>query len=279
MVPSLETALSTRRQGFTLIELLVVIVIIVVLAVLHIPAVAKFRSMARASQEQAMGRSLMVGVFNYAADHGGEVIHGYCKHPIAPEELPIQPQTAEEVARYPLRLIKYIGSYDKRIMVAESKGWFKPLGEANSYDISVFPSMGMNIFYVGGDESGNDSGGIKPIQAHFDRFGKFCITHIGDAQTPSRQIVFVSARTTSGGLVPGYFKVVAPKIMGAKWAGAPFTEDSDAGQYGYVDFRYDGKAIVAHLDGHVEKLDETALRDMRRWSDMASRADDPNWSL
>ncbi len=272
-------ALNVRRHGFTLIELLVVIAIIILLAVLHIPALAKVRNMARASREQAMGRSLMLGVLNYATDHEGEIIHGYCNHPIDYSTLPVKPSNSAEAARYPLRLLPYIGGYDKRIFVGDSKGWYKPLSDASSYDISLFPSLGMNIFYVGGDEAGNDSGGVKPIPAHFDRFGKFCITRTGEANTPSRQIVFVSSRTTLGGTIAGNFKVVAPKTVGTKWAGTPWTEESDAAQYGFVDFRYNKRAVVAHLDGHVEMLNEAQLRDMRRWSDLASRANDPDLGL
>lgn len=284
MVPSTETAVTRRsRAGFTLIELLVVVAIGIALIAILLPVIASGRNMARMAREQSGGRSLMMGMFNYANDHDGEIIHGYCKHPVDLSALPIKPETSEEGSRYPLRLIQYIGDYDKRIIVADSKNWYQSISEASPYVISLYPSFGMNIFFVGGDESGNDSGGIKPIEKHFDMYGKFCLTRIGEAQAPSRQIVFVSARGSDRqdprSHYAGFFRVIAPKTVGDKWTSQPFSDSANAADYGYVDFRYNNKAVVAHLDGHVEMLDETQLRDMRRWCDLAARANDPNFSL
>lgn len=268
-----------RRQAFTLIELLVVMAIGITLVAILMPVVSSSRNMARMAREQSSGRSLMLGVFNYANDHEGEIIHGYCRHPMDVSELPIKPSNPEEWARYPLRLLKYIGDYDKRVIVADSKGWYTSLEDTTPYFISLFPSFGINAIFVGGDESGSDAGGLRPVVKDFDRYGKFCLTRMGEAQSPSRQIVFVSARASDGGQsVSGYFKVVAPRSISSAWAGGPFTEDSPAANFGFVDFRYNSKAVVAHLDGHVEMLNEEQLRDMRRWSDLAARADDPNHS-
>lgn len=242
-----------------------------------LPAVSSSRNMARMAREQSSGRALMLGVFNYANDHEGEIIHGYCRDTMDVNELPIVPDNKEEWARYPLRLIKYIGDYDRRVIVADTKGWRSSLADATTYFISLYPSFGMNAVFVGGDESGNDTGGIKPVAKNFDRYGSFCLTRMGQAQSPSRQIVFVSAHADEGGEeIKGYFKVLAPKMLASAWKSGPPAEDSRAADYGYVDFRYNNKAVVAHLDGHVEMLDEEQLRDMRRWSDLAARADDPN---
>jgi hypothetical protein len=43
--------------------------------------------------------------------------------------------------------------------------------------------------------------------------------------------------------------------------------------YGWLDLRHFDKAVVTHFDGHVESLTNPQLRDMRRWSDQADRAD------
>jgi hypothetical protein len=45
-----------------------------------------------------------------------------------------------------------------------------------------------------------------------------------------------------------------------------------------VDFRYNGKAVVACLDGHVELLTREEMRDMRRWSNLHAQSDDPNFA-
>ena len=39
------------------------------------------------------------------------------------------------------------------------------------------------------------------------------------------------------------------------------------------------QAVAVMLDGHVEMLDETQLRDMRRWSNQAAELDNPNFML
>lgn len=284
MVLPPETAVNARSRGFTLIELLVVMVIGLVLITILLPVIAGGRTMARMAREQSSGRSLMIGVFNYAEDHEGEIIHGFCTDPNHPGDLsalPIKPETPGERPRYPLRLIQYIGDYDKRIIVADSKNWYESLSETSPYFISLYPSFGMNTFFVGGDESGNDASGVKPIERHFNTYGKFCLTRIGEAAMPSRQIVFVSARGSGGDGVhyAGYFKVIAPNTIGTKWSSQPFSESANAADHGHVDFRYKKKAVVAHLDGHVEMLDEAQLRDMRRWSNQAAMANDPNFSL
>lgn len=285
MAFSPETAADARSRGFTLIELLVVVAIGIVLVAMLLPVAARSRDMARMAREQASGRALMLGVLNYAEEHDGEMFHGYCRHPQDVSAFPIKPFMPEEAHRYPLRLLQYIGSYDKRVLVADLKGWYRSMDELSdsekSYFVSLFPTFGMNAVFVGGDESGNDMGGIKPIPAHFDRYGKFCITQMGEAQTPSRQVVFVSSRfEESGQKVNGYFKVLAPKLPGRSWSPATDASESTAAtDFGYVDLRYNNKAVVVHLDGHVEMLALDALRDMRRWSNQAAIANDPNFNV
>ena len=43
-----------------------------------------------------------------------------------------------------------------------------------------------------------------------------------------------------------------------------------------IDYRFNGKAVSACLDGHVELLGPEEMQDMRRWSNLAALADDPN---
>lgn len=268
-----------RRTAFTLIELIVVVGIIGLLASLLISAVQGARMAASMANEKASGRSLMMGVFNYANDNGGALIRGYTRQ-VRPEELPVRVNSTEEAYRYPLRLMPHIGDYQKRVLVADHEGWHVPLAEASEYLVSLYPSFGMNTYFVGGDESGNESGGVLPTTAHFNRFGKFCLTHISESAQPSRQIVFASARGEGSGQVySGYFKVLPPKLFNYSWNSSAFSRSAPSRNHGHVDFRYKKKAVVAHLDGHVETLDESQLRDMRRWSNLAALADDPNHNL
>jgi hypothetical protein len=50
------------------------------------------------------------------------------------------------------------------------------------------------------------------------------------------------------------------------------------GALGEVEYKYDGEAVVAYFDGHIELNSIDDLKDMRRWSNLAAIQDDPNWS-
>lgn len=267
-----------RRTGFTLIELLVVTAVIVSLMALAAPVVSRALESARLARERASGRTLMIGFLNYAMDHNGELLRGYTRN-VNPSQLPVR-ASGEAAYRYPLRLIPYIGDYDKRILVADGRGWHVPLGQANEYLISLFPSFGMNTYFVGGDESGNESGGVLPTPAHFARFGKFCVTQLGEAHKPSSLIVFASARGEGDGkLYSGYFKALPPILFNFRWSDRSFDAARPPRDHGHVDFRYRRMAVFAHLDGHVAILNEKEARDMRRWSNLAALADDPHHQI
>ena len=268
-----------RKHGFTLIELLVVITIIGILSSLVFPVVTGALEKGRMVSEQSCARNLMFGLFNYASDHDGAILPGYRNEPTTGPDGKMLSFPAS--ARYPWRLMPYAGGIDKRIMWANGAGRNLVDSSSEAYSVSVAPSFGMNIFFVGGDDSGISGQGIKPTEANFSRFGQFCISRLEEAYTPSRQIVFTSAHMTGEGgkNVPGYYMVQAPAVASPLWSQHPFDASQPPARHGYVDFRYGGLAVVAHLDGHVEMLDEEALRDMRRWSNLASMADDPNHLL
>lgn len=270
-----------RRKGFTLIELLVVIVIIGMLAAWLIPTVLAGLTAAKRTREISCAKSLMTGVFNYANANRGELLPGYHNQPVeGPDGAPL-PFPAS--ARYPWRLMPYIGSQSSSVMWANPDGGNERIRESSSdaYAVSISPSLGMNIFYVGGDDSGNSGQGIRPTAGNIKRFGKFCVTLMSEVHRPSQLLVFAGARMPGeqGNIVPGYFMVQAPNVVGQLWSSAPVTEQSPPAQHGYVDFRYNGHTVVAHLDGHVELLQEKDLRDMRRWSNLAAQADDPDHRL
>ena len=270
-----------RTRGFTLIELLVVLSIIGLLTALMFPAVSKALAAARKTAEVSCARSLLLGVFNYANEHGGEIIPGYLNRPVTGPDGDVLPFPAS--ARYPWRLMPYIGSTDKRVMWANPSGRFESMANSSSdaYAVSVSPSLGMNVFYVGGDDSGTSGQGIRPTEAHYTRFGKFCITRIDEAVNPSLQIVFASARMIGeqNREVPGYYMIQAPRVVKHIWSAKAFDPNLPPGAFGHVDLRYDRRAVVGMLDGHVELLGETELRDMRRWSNLAALADDPDYGL
>ena len=148
-----------------------------------------------------------------------------------------------------------------------------------AYEVSVFPSLGMNIFYVGGDFSGVSGAGVKPIDEHCGRCGKFCVTPRYEADSASKLIVFASARHGfENAYGPGYFKVESPYFLSRRWADS-YANARGASQFGYLDLRHGGRAVTAALDGHAETLDEAQLSDMTRWSPLAAKAGDPTWTL
>ena len=268
-----------NRRAFTLIELLVVIAILGILSAMLVPVVNGALQKGRMVREKACGRNLMIGLFNYAADHDSAILPGYRNEPVSGPDGRMLSFPAS--ARYPWRLLPYAGGTDKKIMWATRVSADLTDASSEAYAVSVSPSFGMNTFFVGGDDSGNSGQGIRPTDANFARFGTFCITRIEQAVNPSRQIVFASARMLGdkGRIVPGYFMVQAPAVVGNLWSSAPFDPDAPPARHGFVDFRYEGRAVVAHLDGHVELLGETDLRDLRRWSNLAAMADDPDHRL
>jgi prepilin-type N-terminal cleavage/methylation domain-containing protein/prepilin-type processing-associated H-X9-DG protein len=271
---------ASALRGFTLIELLVVIAILGILAALLVPVVDKVRRRAAQTEEIAAARNLTTAYRMHATDHSGRLLPGYRADPAFDERG--DPLHAPANARYPWRLAPYLQhAVEGAFLVHRQRGWRTDAAAYDQfvYTVSVFPALGMNVFHVGGDDSGISGQGILPIPAHYKIFGRFCVTSMTDAHNPSSLLVFASARhAVDGNEGPGYFKVEAPHLTGPRWT-PRFDPDAPAATSGYVDLRHQGKAVTAMLDGHVESLDDSRIRDMRRWSNQAAEADDPAWTL
>jgi len=152
--------------------------------------------------------------------------------------------------------------------------------ELGTYAASVFPSLGINSIFVGGDDVE-----LPPIPKAVDKFGPFCVLSIQAIQRPSSLMTFVSARGAfdgtgapagfDGRMVAGYYKVLPPYLIGRRWA-VDWREMDGPDAWGHVAPRYDRKAVAAHADGHAEILGLRELQDMQRWADAADR---PDWTL
>jgi prepilin-type processing-associated H-X9-DG protein len=70
--------------------------------------------------------------------------------------------------------------------------------------------------------------------------------------------------------------VVHPPYLRTRQWDTAFASSQPPEKFGYVHPRWNGRAVTAMTDGHVETLNETALQDMRRWCNAADRAD---WTL
>jgi prepilin-type N-terminal cleavage/methylation domain-containing protein/prepilin-type processing-associated H-X9-DG protein len=267
---SLNTTLTARRlrsSAFTLIELLTVIAIIGVLAAILIPTVGACRAHAAKTVELSAARQLMVGYHLYASENRGRLL------PL--QEIGVSGTTNEqgstisgiEGIRWPHRLRPYLGDrFRDTLYVNTQAEYYNSLtGTANAdYTLSVGPSLGLNGPFVGGDASSL----IKDVP----------VRSVAQAAAPPGLITFASAHYRVLNEKSGYWRIGSPS---AGWPvadlnGLPSTSSQDAA-YGWIAYRHQGKAVVAYLDSHVELHTSAELRDMRLWSDVARRTNNPDY--
>jgi len=270
-------------RGFTLIELLVVISIIAVLIGILLPSLGQARALGSQTREVSAGQQQMVAFALYADDHRGTLLPGMPPPKwIADGDIVVLNQLGEDVApieaqRYPWRLAPYL-DYNFRGLYQDDD--FLTDLEAKSqhdyeYWVSLFPSLGMNTMYVGGDV--NQLGWNKNALA---AWGKFYVTRFDEVRQPTQLIGFASARYYSNGdgvIREGFFRVKAPFSAAGGWEAtyddATLNPEKNSGN---VALRHLDSAVAACLDGHVETLVWDEIRDMRRW---ANDADEREWVL
>lgn len=259
------------QAGFTLIELLVVIAIISILAALLLPCLARAKHRARMIEEMSAGRQLMLGVQMYADDHDGAVFPGYVSDPAAVDDVG-NSLSFPANARYPWRIAPYMSGSMTLIYSGENRAKLAQLQSQNHadyvYGVSVFPSLGINSYFIGGNET------EFPAAAANARFGGgSVITRISEARNPSDLMVFISARSAvSGNNAQGYYQVTPPHLKTRQWA-ANYSPSLTPNQWGYVAPRFNNRAVAALLDGHAENFSLQQMQDMRHWCNTADRAD------
>jgi prepilin-type N-terminal cleavage/methylation domain-containing protein len=284
-----------RRAGFTLIELLVVTAIIALLIGVLLPALSRSRTVSRKTRELSGARQLMVGVSAYANDSNDRVPVGYATSSMVSLNGPISVYNAEgerltglAAQRYPWRLAPYLGDdlrgfyHDPRTLADLRAGAtkFAQWGVDYTYFVSLYPSLGINARFIGGDAQ-------STLDPNFIRsFGKVFVSRLGDAARPSELIAFASARSGSfAGLddfatVDGGYRVDPPFFAEPRprqWDTAYDARSISPGiNSGFVALRYEGRAVIALLDGHADARGWTQLQDMRSWSDRAAHAD---WTI
>ena len=270
-------------QGFTLIELLAVVAMTGVLAVLAIGATQKALDSANKVREIHAARHLVTALLASAQESDGAYLPGM-DYRAGTSSMPVYNPDGELVSghaaqRYPFRLAPYLGNeFEGTIFVNRNKMEIvkKTGGSGPMYDyqVSTYPALGMNIYCVGGVVRADGS-----LMSRED-----CISRAANMR--GSILAFASGGSGTGKSKTHGFNYVSPPTMEndspicLKWKdSSAWTRDKDPMNYGWIDFRYNDKAVCAFLDGSVRMCAVDELSDMRIWTPSAQDANDPEYPM
>jgi hypothetical protein len=136
------------------------------------------------------------------------------------------------------------------------------------YSVSLFPSLGINAYFIGGNQS------EFPASTANAKFGSGTVlTKTVMAQHPSDLMTFMSAcSAVTGNNAQGYYEVTPPNLTTRQWV-ASFSPGLSPEQWGFVAPRFNNHTVAALLDGHAEEFSLPQMQDMRHWCNWATSSD------
>jgi len=255
-----------------MVELLATTGIVLALAAVVMPVAGSCLDKGREASEIAGARQAVAAWRSYSGENNNQILPGYQMDSSAVNARG-QALSFPANARYVFRLAPYLNFRLKGTLLVNDQERI-----SDDYETSMAPSFGINLTFVGGDFGGGSD--LQPSDANFATYGRFVVTNLNEIHSPSKLLVFASARITDskGRVEEGYNAVKSPRLTSERWIGS-YDEKRPYYDFGAVHPRFNNRAVCAMADGHVELLSIEDLRDMRRWSNQAAESDDPNWTL
>jgi prepilin-type N-terminal cleavage/methylation domain-containing protein len=284
-IPNQKSGVTSHEAtGFTLIELLTVVTIIGILSVIGIGVAKGALASAHKAREVNAARNLVTAFLSTATDGDGNYLPGMDMRVNASTNPVRKPDgqiitNSRTAQRYPFRLAPYLGhQFDGIVLVNRNIAKIQQAagGSGANYDyyVSAYPALGMNIYCVGGVMRSNGT----------VAFDTDCIT------TPSRMkrsiLAFASAGSGQGtAKIEGYCYVTPPTLSSdspicKQWGSSTtWSRSVDPADFGNVDFRYNGAAVCAFLDGSIKMCSAKELNDMRLWNRNAAEEENATYRL
>lgn len=271
----MQLSTSSATRGFTLLELLVVVALVGILSSLLLPALSRGKQQARQMNEMGAGRQLATAWQMHADENEDAVLPGYVSSVEATDDRG-QALASPIRDRYPWRLAPQLANNFRAIYVNDSRRFLEEAaGMSHSdyvYRASLYPSLGYNSVFLGGDEQK-----FHPALATPALGVGWLVTRVSQIERPSAMLAFASARARPGGGrdEAGHHVVHPPYLRTRQWD-ASFAASRPPEKFGYVHPRWKGRAVAALTDSHAELLSQTHLQDMRRWCNVSAG---PDWTL
>ncbi len=268
-------------SGFTLVELLVCVAILLVLGTIGGSIYGGMAQKAAQVREVHAAKTLVGAFTSYTLENNGKYMAAHdatARGYTLPDGKTMYDGSTRvsdiEAHRYPMRLAPYFNYQVREIILVNNiekqlKGLSFP---SRLYGASLYPSLGINFKLVGGHYTAN--GNKRQLNCAED-----VLTQVSQG---AALLVFASAAQDAGEKrVNGYEQLLPPNLDKPNWSAraGQWTKEANPSQYGNIDFRYDGKAVCAFLDGRVVLQSAQDLNDMRLWSRNALSENNPDYRL